>query len=87
MRQARGAGRREWVLARRAQLTSIAAKSIGTVSPHRSASLIEPMCMADLLPASERSVKVICTTTSVIGSGIARTASLLKTDIPAEHSM
>ena len=65
----------------------MAAKRNGTVRPQRSASRIEPMCTDLRWHASEASVKAICTQTSVMGSGKARTASLLNTDMPAEHIM
>ena len=65
----------------------MAANSIGTVRPQRIASRIEPMCTDFHCVVTDASVKVICTTTSVMGSGIAATASLLKTDMPALHSM
>ena len=51
------------------------------------ASRMEPMWMELRCVMMERSVNVICTSTSVMGSGIARTASLLNTDMPAEQNM
>ena len=68
------------------ELTSIAVKSSGTVQPQRSASRREPICTERQLAQIVATVKTICTITSVIGSGSAMIAILLKTDMPADES-
>lgn len=68
--------------------TSIAAKSSGTVSPQRSASRTEPMRTASRLHRIAPAQKTIWMHTSVIGHpGSCATASLLKTDMPADENM
>ena len=66
--------------------TSIAEKRNGTVSPHRSASRHEPTRTVFHESASTPTVNAIWMITSVIGSGSAFTASLLKTDMPADET-
>ena len=69
------------------ELMSMAEKRSGTVHPHRSASRREPMCTERQFAQIVATVKSICTMTSVIGSGSAMMAILLKTDMPADESV
>ena len=69
------------------EVTSMAAKRTGTERPQRNASRREPMCTELRFAATVSVVNAICTITSVMGRGKACTASLLKTDMPAEETM
>lgn len=66
--------------------TSIALNRSGTVHPQRSASRLDPMCTARQPARVVATVNTIWISTSVIGSGSAVIASLLKILMPADDT-